>query len=80
MEQEDFRNRWERKARLVYAGTKWEEAAVAAGRAMDNRLHTIATDLFGQRAESGMFDVQAWLVWFDWEVLERRGLLSKAIL
>ena len=75
------RNHFERKAGLVYAGTKWEKAAIAAGKAMDNRLHdTPVNGTFGQSGVSSFFDVQAWLVWFDWEVLERRGLLNKAYL
>lgn len=71
-------HRWESLAGMVYSGTKWEKSAMAAGIAMDNRLNTIAKDLFGQEAESGMFDVQAWLVWFDPEVLKRRGLENRA--
>lgn len=71
-------HRWELKATKLYEETKWEKAAQAAGKAMDNRLNTIAIDLFGQRAESGAFDMQQWLAWFDWPVLERRGLLHRA--
>lgn len=71
-------HKWERKASIIYTGTKWENGSLAAGKAMDNRLNTIAKDLFGQTAESGSFDMMQWLAWFDWEVLERRGLLNKA--
>jgi hypothetical protein len=71
-------HRWEQKAKLIYEGTQWEKAALSAGKAMDNRLNTIAGDLFGQMAESGSFDMPQWLAWFDCEVLARRGLISKA--
>jgi hypothetical protein len=71
-------HRWERKAKIIYGGTQWEKGALAAGKAMDNRLNTIGRDLFEQAAESGSFDMPQWLAWFDWDVLKRRGLLAKA--
>jgi hypothetical protein len=71
-------HRWERKAKLIYGGTQWETKAVPAGKAMDNRLNTIASDLFGQMAESGSFDMFQWLKWFDYDILRQRGLINKA--
>lgn len=71
-------HRWERKAKIIYAGTSWEKAAISAGKAMDNRLNKIASDLFGQEAESGSFDMPQWLAWFEWEVLKSRALLHRA--
>jgi hypothetical protein len=72
--------RWERKAYLVYQSTPWETKAIAAGRAMDNRLDFIAKGPYSQEAPSSVFDMQQWLSWFDWEVLVRRGLEHKAVL
>jgi hypothetical protein len=69
---------WERKASIIYSGTKWEQAALAAGKAMDNRLNTVVGNLWGDYAESGSFDMTQWLAWFDYEVLIRRGLQDKA--
>jgi hypothetical protein len=72
------KHRWERKAKFIYEGTRWEKAALAAGVAMDNRLNTTAKGPYGSESESSVFDMQQWLAWFDWEVLKRRGLLSKS--
>lgn len=72
-------NRWENKARAIYQGTPWEVKAIAAGKAMDNRLDFIAKGPYGQEAPSSIFDMQQWLAWFDWEVLVRRGLEKRAI-
>lgn len=69
---------WESHAKRIYAGTSYEKKAIAAGIAMDNRLDTVAKGPYGSVAESSFFDVQQWLAWFDWEVLERRGLAKKA--
>lgn len=71
---------WERKATLIYQGTKWEKSAIQAGIAMDNRLDFMAKGPYGQEAPSSVFDMAQWLAWFDWEVLVRRGLQHKAIL
>lgn len=75
---DEQKTRWQRKAKAIYGDTQWEKSAIAAGTAMDNRLHTIAKDLFGQEAKSGSFDMQQYLAWFDWEKLKIRGLIHKA--
>lgn len=69
---------WERKATVIYSGTEWEKAALAAGKAMDNRLDQEVVGPYGHRSRSSTFDMPQWLAWFDYEVLVRRGLQDKA--
>jgi hypothetical protein len=68
---------WENEAIRYYTGTEWERKAIAAGKAMDNRMDFIAKGPYGSIAESSFFDVAQWLAWFDWEVLKRRNLIYK---
>ena len=73
-------HRWKNKAKLIYAGTRWEHSALAAGVAMDNRLNTIAKGPYGQESASSVFDMAQWLKWFDYHILVQRGLGERAAL
>lgn len=70
-------NIWERKATIIYKGHRWEDKAVAAGRAMDNALKKEYTK--GGTTNCKFLTVQ-WLKFFDWNVLVREGLEKQEIL
>lgn len=70
-------NKYKDLAIKLYTGTKWEEKAIAAGVAMDNRMNHLAKGPYGSLAPSSIFDMEQYLAWFDYEVIVRRELEVK---
>lgn len=65
--------KWENKAKILYEGTTWATKAIAAGKAIDNKLNGEQTVM----ASHSNFDMAGYLAYFDYEVLRNRKLLDR---